>query len=289
MKLHLLDATYELFRAHFGRPPRATPDGQPIAAVHGIIDSVLGLLREAETTHMAAATDTVIRSFRNDMYDGYKTGEGVEPDLLAQFPIAERALEALGVVVWRMEEFEADDALAAAALRYADDVDQIVIATPDKDCAQCVTDNSVVMLDRRQQKVMNEQGVWEKFGVGPTSIPDYLALVGDAADGIPGIPAWGAKSTSTVLAEYGRIEEIPLDETQWTVKVRGAQRLGASLRENHDDALLFRRLTTLRRDVPLTESIEDLRWKGARRADFEQLCDEFGFTGLKARPHVWQD
>lgn len=289
MKLHLLDATYELFRAHFGRPPRSAPDGSPIAAVHGLLETVLGLLREPDTTHLAAATDTVIISFRNRMYDGYKTGEGVEPELLAQFPIAERALRALGVVVWQMGEFEADDALATGALIYADEVDQIVIATPDKDCAQCVVDDFVVMLDRRKQVVMDEAGVWEKFGVGPTSIPDYLALVGDAADGIPGVPAWGAKSAATLLAEYTRLDQIPANEVDWSIPVRGAARLAASLRDNLEDALLFRELATLRRDVPLTETLEDLRWRGARRADFEALCDEFGFDSLKTRPHLWQD
>ena len=289
MKLHLLDGTYELFRAHFGRPPRNAPDGSPISAVHGVLETVLGLLREEETTHLAVATDKVIESFRNDMYDGYKTGEGIEPELLAQFPILERALKAMGVVVWDMVEFEADDALATGALIYADDVDQIVIATPDKDCAQCVVDDFVVMLDRRRQVVMDEAGVWEKFGVGPISIPDYLALVGDAADGIPGVPAWGAKSAGALLAEYTRLDQIPPDENDWAITVRGAARLGASLRENLQDALLFRELTTLRRDVPLTETFDELRWRGARRAEFEALCDEFDFGELKTRPHLWQD
>lgn len=289
MKLHLLDATYELFRAHFGRPPRNAPDGSPISAAHGVFETVLGLLREPETTHLAAATDTVIVSFRNDMYDGYKTGEGVEPELLAQFPIMERGLRAMGVVVWDMVEFEADDALAAGALKYADDVDQIVIATPDKDCAQCVIDDFVVMLDRRRQIVMNEAGVWEKFGVGPISIPDYLALVGDAADGIPGVPAWGAKSAGALLAEYTRLDQIPASEEDWSITVRGAARLAASLRDNMEDALLFRELTTLRRDVPLTESFAELEWRGAHRSQFLALCDEFGFDELKTRPHLWQD
>lgn len=289
MKLHLLDATYELFRAHFGRPPRNAPDGTPIAAVHGLLETVLGLLRESETTHLAAATDQVVVSFRNDMYAGYKTGEGIEPELLAQFPIAERGLKAMGVVTWEMVEFEADDALATGALKYADDFDQIVIATPDKDCAQCVIDDFVVMLDRRRQVVMDEAGVWEKFGVGPISIPDYLALVGDAADGIPGVPAWGAKSASALLAEYTRLDQIPADESDWSISVRGAARLAASLRENIQDALLFRELTTLRRDVPLMETPDELRWRGAKRSEFEALCDEFGFGELKTRPHEWQD
>lgn len=262
MRLHLIDATYELFRAHFGYPRRRNSSGVEVGAVRGLIDSTRRLLADPEVTHVAATTDTVVRSFRNDLYDGYKTGEGIDPELLAQFPLAEQALEALGVTVWRMEEFEADDALATAALRYCDDVDQVLLLSPDKDLAQCVVGDAIVMVDRRRKLVIDEEGVWKKFGVAPESIPDYLALVGDAADGIPGIPAWGAKSASTLLARYRRIERVPLDETTWEVTVRGAARLGASLREHRDDALFYRTLTTLRRDVPITETLEDLRWRG---------------------------
>lgn len=289
MRLHLLDATYELFRAYFGRPERSAPDGREVGAVAGLLESTLGLLREPDVTHLGAATDTVIESFRNDLYDGYKTGEGIEAALWQQFPLAERALRAAGVVVWGMTDFEADDALATAALRYVDEVEQVVICTPDKDVAQCVQNSTVVMFDRRQEILRDERGVWEKWGVGPVSIPDWLALVGDNADGIPGIPGWGAKSAATLLARYTRLDDIPLDEAEWDIKVRGAARLAANLREHLDDAMLFRTLTTLRRDVPLTESFDDLRWRGAHREDYLALCDELGFDGLKSRPHLWQD
>jgi len=262
VRLHILDATYELFRAYFGYPRRSDSTGREVGAVWGLIDSTRRLLRDPEVTHVAATTDTVIRSFRNDLYDGYKTGENVEPELLAQFPLAERALEALGVTVWKMDEFEADDALASAALLFCDDVDQVVLLSPDKDLAQCVVGDRVVMVDRRRGALIDEAGVWAKFGVAPESIPDYLALVGDAADGIPGIAAWGAKSASRLLGHYRRIERIPDDETSWKVDVRGAARLAASLREHRDEALFYRTLTTLRRDVPITETIGDLRWRG---------------------------
>ncbi len=289
MRLHVLDATFELFRAHFGYPSRDDPSGKPVGATVGLIESTLQLLRQDDVTHLGAAFDTEIRSFRNDLYDGYKTGEGVEPELLAQFPLAERALGALGVVVWQMREFEADDAMATAAIRWADDVDQVVILSPDKDLSQVVVEDRIITFNRIKGTPFDENGIWEKFGVGPASIPDYLALVGDTADGIPGIPAWGAKSSATVLGHYGALEAIPDDENQWEVKVRGAARLGASLREHRDEAMLFRTLTTLRLDVPLEESLEDLHWQGVRRGPYLELCDELGATGLKDRPHLWAD
>ncbi len=288
MRLHLLDATYELFRAHFGFPPREAPDGRQVGAVSGLIETTLALLREPGVTHLAAATDQVIRSFRNDLFAGYKTEEGVDPELLAQFPLAERALETLGVVVWRMDYFEADDALASAALRYADQVDQVVLLSPDKDLAQCVVGESVVMYDRRSGTLRDEEGVHQKFGVAPQSIPDYLALVGDSADGIPGVPGWGAKSAAAVLARYGRLDRVPLDPAAWEeVKVRGAARLAAALREHLEEARLYRTLATLRRDVPLAESISDLEWRGAHRDAYLALCEELGFTALRERPHRW--
>jgi 5'-3' exonuclease len=287
MRLHLLDATYELFRAHFGFPPRDDPSGRPVGAVVGLMETTLQLLREEGVTHLGAATDTVIRSFRNDLYDGYKTGEGVEPELLAQFPLAERALEAMGVRTWRMEDFEADDAMATAAIRWADDVDQVVILSPDKDLTQVIVEDRIVAFNRRTRTLMDEAGVWEKFGVGPASIPDYLALVGDTADGIPGLPRWGAKSSATLLARYGSIDAIPRDETTWDVTVRGAAALGASLREHEDDLRLFRTLTTLRLDAPITESLADLEWRGVRRDPYLALCDELGVEGLRERPHLW--
>ena len=289
MRLHVLDATFELFRAHFGYPPRNDPDGKPVGATVGLIESTLQLLRQDDVTHLGAAFDTEITSFRNDLYDGYKTGEGVEPELFAQFPLAERALEALGVVVWHMREFEADDAMATAAIRWADDVDQVVILSPDKDLSQVVVEDRIITFNRIKGTPLDENGIWEKFGVGPASIPDYLALVGDTADGIPGIPAWGAKSSATLLARYGALEAIPDDEAQWDVKVRGAARLAESLREHRGQAMLFRTLTTLRLDVPMEESLDDLRWQGVDRDAFMALCDELGATGLRDRPHLWAE
>lgn len=289
MQLHLLDATYELFRAYFGkRPTRTSPTGQDVTAVHGLIDSTLSLLREPEVTHVAAFFDTVIESFRNELYDGYKTGEGIAEELLAQFPLAERSLEAIGVRVYRMAEFEADDGIAAAALRFTDEVDRVVMLSPDKDLCQVVEDNHIVAYDRLRQRLLNEAGVWEKFGVAPESIPDYLALVGDNADGIPGIPSWGAKSASALLAEYRHIEHIPLDERRWKVTVRGAARLAENLREYIEDARLFRTLTTLRYDVPIEEDLGDLEWLGAPREDYLSFCDELGFESLQDRPHRWR-
>jgi 5'-3' exonuclease len=288
MRLHLLDATYELFRAFFGGgPDRQAPDGRDVKGVAGLIESTLSLLRQSDVTHLAAATDQVIRSFRNDLYEGYKTGEGLDPNILAQFPLAEQALETLGVVVWRMEEFEADDALATAALRFSDEVEQVVILTPDKDLAQCVVRDRVVMFDRRREIVIDEAGVWEKFGVAPESIPDYLGLVGDSADGFPGIPSWGAKSASTLLARYVHLDRIPAEAKDWDVVVRGAERLAENLRDHRQEANLYRHLATLRRDVPLGESLGDLKWKGVHRDAFLALCDEFGFNDLRNRPHKW--
>lgn len=289
MKLHLLDGTYELFRSYFGVPSRLSPDGQEVGAVYGIIGSTLGLLRQADVTHVGAAFDTVIESFRNDLFDGYKSGEGIDEELFSQFALAERALNTLGVVVWSCYEFEADDAIAAAAFKYGDDFEQVVMLSPDKDLAQCVVDTRVVTFDRRQEILRGESGVIEKFGVPPQSIPDYLGLMGDTADGIPGLPGWGAKSSSVLLARYGHIEEIPDSEADWDVKVRGAAKLAATLREKRDEALLYRHLATLRRDVPLSESIADLEWRGVKRDDYEALCEELGFNEIATRPHLWQD
>ena len=241
-------------------------------------------------THVAVATDTVITSFRNDMFEGYKTGENIEPELVGQFLLADRMFSALGLTLWDMIEFEADDAMATAADRWSDAVTQVVILSPDKDMAQCVVDDRVVTYDRRNEKMYDRDAVIEKFGVPPESIPDYLALVGDTADGVPGLPGWGAKSASTLLARYGHIESIPESAADWDVKVRGAEKLSTTLSASMDDALLFRDLTTLRRDVPLPESLEDLEWRGARRSDFLAMCDELGFSDdTRDRPHRWQD
>jgi 5'-3' exonuclease len=279
----VLDGTYELFRSYFGAPPRSAPDGREVGAVRGIIDSTLALLVDGGVTHLGAATDTVIESFRNDLFAGYKTGEGIEPELWAQFPLAERALRAIGVTVWGMVDFEADDALATAAARWMGDVEQVVILSPDKDLMQCVEGNRVVTFNRREGRRFDQEGVREKFGVYPHSIPDYLALVGDTADGVPGLPGWGAKSSSVVLFEYDHLESIPDDVREWNVIVRGAAKLAATLAERRDEAMLYRTLTTLRRDVPLFEDLDDLRWRGVVMEEFEPLCREFGFDSLLDR------
>ena len=287
MKIHLVDGTFELFRAHYSpRPGRTAPDGRDVKATHGLAQSLIALLGQPDVTHIAVAFDSVIRSFRNEMFDGYKTGDGVEPDLLAQFPLAEQITGALGITVWPMEEFEADDAIATAAVRFAPhpDVDQVVMCSPDKDMSQVVSGERVVMLDRRKGDVIDEAGVVDKFGVPPSAIADYLALVGDSADGIPGIPRWGARSTATVLTRYGRIEDIPTDMASWDVKVRGAGNLIAALTEQWDDAMLYRDLATLRLDVPLGETEpEQLRWMGVRLHGLEELCTTLGLESLLDR------
>ena len=292
VKLYLVDGTYELFRSYFGAPPASAPDGRPIGAVRGLVQSLLVLLRDESVTHVACAFDHVIESFRNDLFDGYKTGEGVPEDLLSQFDLAEEATAALGVTVWPMIEFEADDALATAASRYARDhgLDQVVICSPDKDLSQMVDGSSVVCLDRRREIVLDEEGVWSKFGVGPGSIPDYLALVGDSADGIPGIPGWGAKASSALLARYTRLEDIPSEPSIWDgVKVRGAARLAENLSQRRDEASLYKRLATLRQDVPLEEGLDDLQWKGVPRRTFVDWCERLGQERLITAPARWLD
>jgi 5'-3' exonuclease len=291
MKVHLVDGTYELFRSFFGAPPSTAPDGREVGATKGILQSLWALLRADGVTHVAAAFDQVIESFRNQLYAGYKTGEGIDPLLWAQFPLAERASHALGIVTWPMVEFEADDALATAAARWADadGVEQVVICSPDKDLAQCVRGDRVVCFDRRQQKLLDHMGVVTKFGVPPSSIPDYLALVGDTSDGYPGIARWGAKSASALLARYERVEDIPDDSYHWDVTVRGASALAGSLRASRADAVLFKRLATLRTDAPLPETLEDLRWRGARREELTALCAEIGETDLPNRIGRWRE
>lgn len=289
MKLHLLDGTYELFRSYFGAPPRRAPNGGEIGAVHGVMAGTLTLLQRDGVTHLATAFDSEIRSFRNDLYRGYKSEVGVPAELLAQFPIIEEGMETLGVPVWRMDEYEADDALATAAARFADDVEQVVIMSPDKDMTQCISGTRVVGFDRRKNALIDEDGVWEKFGVAPESIPDYLGLVGDTADGFPGLKGWGPKSASLVLAKYGHIEQIPLEADLWDVAVRGAERLVETLRLHIAEALLFRYLAVLRLDVPLDETLSDLEWKGVPRERFIGFCDEYGFGSLRDRPEKWVD
>ena len=292
-RLHLLDATYELFRAFFAMPSERAPQrsnahaAREVGAIRGLIGSTLALLRDAQVTHIGAATDHVIESFRNQLFAGYKTGEGVPAELLAQFPLAEEALRALGIVVWPMIDFEADDALAAAAARFADAVEQVVILSPDKDLCQCVRGQHVVTHDRVRGKTYDEAAVVEKFGVPPQAIPDLLALVGDTADGIPGLPGWGMKTAAAVLRVYGSIENIPRNGAQWTVTVRGAERLAETLAGRRSDALLYKQLATLRTDVPLVESLAALEWRGVNRKLYEGLCARLGFGDLASRPTKW--
>jgi 5'-3' exonuclease len=274
VRVFLVDGTYELFRHFFGAPPHVNSEGREVGAARAVVGSVL-MLMEDGATHIGVATDHVIESFRNAMWPGYKTGAGVDPVLLGQFGLLEDALSELGVVVWPMVEWEADDALAsAAAVADADpEVDQVAICTPDKDLGQCVRNNRVVQVDRRKRVVIDEDGVREKFGVAPESIPDWLALVGDSADGFPGLPAWGAKTSATVLARFGHLEDIPADASQWNLPVRGAPSLAATLAGSRDLALLFRDLATLRREPPVIGSVDELRWRGPA-AGFGQLCEK---------------
>jgi 5'-3' exonuclease len=286
MFVHLLDGTYELFRAYFGFPSRTAPDGREVGAVYGLLNTTLSLLRDPDVTHIAAATDSVIESFRNDLYDGYKTGVGVPEDLMAQFGLAERAFRALGVTVWGMIDFEADDAMASGAHRFSPQADRVILVSPDKDLTQCVSGQHVVTFDRRKKQILDTDGVIAKFGVAPASIPDYLALVGDAADGIPGIPAWGAKSSSTLLGHYRHLEFIPPDHTRWEVAVRGAARLSKNLNEREEDAILFRELTTLRKDAPISQTLDEIAWQGVNRAEYQTLCTELGFRNPPS-VHLW--
>lgn len=280
-----MDGTFELFRAYYGFPPARAPNGTEVGATRGLMRSLLALLSAKEVSHVAVAFDHVIESFRNELFPGYKTSEGVPPDLLAQFPLAERAADALGIVVWPMVEFEADDALAAGAARWASEgaVDQIVVCSPDKDLLQCVRGTRVVCLDRMRRRLYDEEAVLEKFGVGPASIPDWLALVGDSADGIPGIPRWGARSAGLLLRRYVHLEAIPDDERKWDVGVRGAPGLAESLRDRRQEAIFYRCLATLRTDVELAEDLEDLRWRGVRGGMLGALCEEIGDSEIQSR------
>jgi 5'-3' exonuclease len=284
MQVHLIDGTFELFRAFFGSPSAMAEDGREVGAVRGLLRSLLALLGERGVSHVAIAFDQVIESFRNELFPGYKTGEGIEPALLDQFDLAERACRALGIVTWPMVEFECDDALAAAAERFVavPAVERVVICSPDKDLAQCVRGTRVVCLDRLRRKTLDEDGVVAKFGVHPRSIPDWLALVGDSADGYPGIPRWGAKSASAVLAVYEHIEAIPSDVRDWRAAVRGAAALAENLDAHRAEALLYRRLATLRTDVPLAEPLTALRWQGPD-ASLEGLASELGDAGIVDR------
>ncbi|RKG56083.1 flap endonuclease [Corallococcus sp. AB011P] len=292
MRLHLVDGTYELYRAHFSpRPGTTAPDGRDVKATAGVMDSLLALLHDEQeaVTHVAVAFDNPIRSFRNALFAGYKGDEGVPPELRAQFDLVEEAVSALGVRVWSMKDQEADDALATGAARWAGEVEQVRLLTPDKDLGQCVRGQRVVQVDRRQQKVVDADGVKAKLGVAPESVPDLLALMGDDADGIPGLPGFGAKGAAAVLQAYGHLESIPDNAAEWTVKVRGADKLAATLKAHREDARLYRTLATLVEDAPLpgTASLADLEWKGVPEARFKAFCEGLGLKSLQRRPKRW--
>ncbi len=289
MKIHLVDGTYELFRAHFGAPPKKSLSGQEVGATLGLIRSMMLLLNDPDVTHVVVAFDHVIESFRNKMYAGYKSSAGVAPVILNQFPLAEAAVKALGLVTWPMVKFEADDAIAAAVAKFKKikSVEQIVICSVDKDLTQMVERDKVVCWDRRREIVLDEKGVIEKFGVSPESIPDFLALVGDSADGYPGIQGWGEKSTSTVLAKYKHIEAIPSDPNKLDLGLGRATTLLENLKNNYKDALLFRELSTLRTDVPIKESLADLKWQGAT-SKLKKVCLELGDTRIPERVTKWK-
>jgi 5'-3' exonuclease len=289
-RLHLVDGTFELFRAHFSpRPGQRDASGRDVKATVGIASSLLQLLADEEeaVTHIAVAFDNPVESFRNDLFDGYKTGEGMPEELAAQFDAAERATEALGVAVWSMDRYEADDALASGAARFRDEVDQVRLMTPDKDLGQSIRGTRVVQVDRMRKKLTDEDKLREVRGVGPASIPDWLGLMGDTADGIPGIPGFGAKSAAAVLAHYEQIENIPDDPEKWEVAVRGAKRLAANLAERREDALLYKRLATLAEDAPISRSLAELEWKGVPRGAFEDFCAEMNADRLRTRPQRW--
>ena len=292
MRLHVVDGTYELFRAHFSkRPDHTDAAGRDRKATVGVVASLLALLADPdeEVTHLAVAYDNPIRSFRNDLFGGYKTDDGVPEAILAQFDAVEEATRAIGVVVWSMDRWEADDALATAAARWGDEVEQVRIMTPDKDLGQCVRGTRVVQVDRMRKKLIDEAALFAARGIAPPSVPDYLALVGDTADGIPGIPGFGEKTAAALLAEYRHLEEIPAAADDWKPKVRGAPALAAALAENAEAVRLYRRLATLTLDVPLPESLEDLRWRGVPRALYGAWCDAVRASDdLRRRPSRYE-
>jgi 5'-3' exonuclease len=292
MKLHLVDATFELFRAFYARPPESAPDGRPVNAVHGLVDSMLSLLRETDVTHVGAATDHVIESWRNDLFPGYKSSLGMPPELLTQFGDAERALAAIGLPVWAMVEDEADDAIATAVAGIGSDprVKQVVICSPDKDLMQLVSGERVVVRDRMRGITYDEAAVVAKFGISPASIPDYLALVGDSSDGYPGLPGWGSKSAAAVLARWEHLEAVPTSALEWGLPLRNATRLAATLDQQRADAALYLRLATLNRDAAIadvTPDLASLEWRGVPREAFLAFCDEMGFDRIRVRVHRW--
>ena len=289
MRLHVIDGTYELFRAHYSRrPTRIAPDGMDVKGTLGVVSSLIGLLADPEeaVTHIAVAFDNPIESFRNDMFDGYKTGAGMDPALVAQMDLVEEATAALGIVVWSMDTHEADDALGTAARRWGDGVDQVRIMTPDKDLGQVVVGNRIVQVDRMRRKVIDADGVRQKNGVDPECIPDWLALVGDTADGIPGVPGFGAKTAATLLNRFRTIDAIPRSAYEWPAAVRGAPRLAKALNQHREAAALYRQLATLDCEVPLKERLVDLEWQGADREAFDRLAERLG--GIAMQPQRWR-
>jgi 5'-3' exonuclease len=291
VRFHLVDGTYELFRAHYApRPDHRQPSGADAKATVGIVESMLALLHDADeaVTHIAVVFDNPIRSFRNDLYPPYKSDEGVPPELRAQFDAAERAVRSIGVSVWSMREYEADDGLATGARKFRDEVEQVRILTPDKDLGQCLRGDRVVQVDRRQKKVTNESEFRAQRGFGPLSMPDFLALTGDSADGFPGLPGFGKKSAAMLIGAYDRLERIPADPADWKIKPRGALQLAATLVERRDEALLYRKLATLIDTVPLQNSLKELEYRGVPRAEFERWCDELGVARLATVPRRWR-
>ena len=291
MRLHLVDGTYELFRAHYApRPDHRAPSGTDAKATVGIVESMLALLHDSEeaVSHIAVVFDNPIRSFRNNLFLDYKSDEGVPPELRSQFDAAEDAVRSIGLAVWSMREYEADDGLASGARRFRDEVEQVRILTPDKDLGQCLLGERVVQVDRRQRKVTNEAVFRTERGFGPGSMPDFLALTGDAADGFPGLPGFGKKSAALLIGVYEKLERIPADPSDWKVKPRGAIQLAVTLAERRDDALLYRQLATLIDTIPLKDALEDLRFRGVPRARFEDWCDELGVNRLKTVPRRWE-
>lgn len=291
MRLHLVDGTYELYRAHYSpRPDHREPSGKDAKATVGIVESMLALLHDADeaVTHIAIAFDNPIRSFRNDLYLPYKSDEGVPPELRSQFDGAEDAARAIGMTVWSMREYEADDGLASGARRFRDEVEQVRILSPDKDLGQCIRGDRVVQVDRRQKRVTNELAFRAERGFGPDSMADFLALTGDSADGFPGLRGFGKKSAATLIGAYERIENIPADSSKWIVKPRGALQLAATLPQCRDEALLYRKLATLVETVPLTSSLDDLKFRGVPRERFQRWCNELGVQRLVTAPRRWQ-
>jgi 5'-3' exonuclease len=291
MRVHLVDGTYELYRAHYShRPEHRDPSDRDAKATVGLVESMLSLLHDPDeaVTHLAIAFDNPIRSFRNDLFPPYKSDEGVPPELHAQFDAAEEAVRSIGVAVWSMREYEADDALASGALMFREQVEQVRILTPDKDLGQCLMGDRVIQVDRRQKKIVNEAVFRAERGFGPHSMPDFLALAGDSADGFPGLPGFGKKSASLLIGAYERLERIPPDPFRWKVNLRGAPQLGATLSERRHEALLYRRLATLVDTVPLESTLEDLRFRGVPRAMFMSWCDKLGIPRLKTTPQRWQ-